>query len=141
MATLGGGGAYFFRQLADNPGEELKQALWELIWAGWITGDTFAPVRAMLTGPRRSTGRRGHQRTGNGNGRRVEPLQRRPCGRPDLRADGGRPLVGAARPQRPESTVRAHFQAELLLNRYGVLTKARSGGRSAWRASRCCTRC
>jgi len=44
MATLGGGGAYFFRQLADNPGEELKQ-LGKLIWAGWITGDTFAPVR------------------------------------------------------------------------------------------------
>ena len=59
MATLGQGGAYFFRQLADNPGDELKQALWELIWAGWITGDTFAPLRAMLTGPRRSAGRRG----------------------------------------------------------------------------------
>ena len=44
MATLGSAAAaYFFRQLTDNPGEELKQALWELIWAGWITGDTFAP--------------------------------------------------------------------------------------------------
>ena len=60
MAALGGGGAYFFRQLADSdPGDELKEALWQLIWAGWITGDTFAPVRAMLSGTRRSTGRRG----------------------------------------------------------------------------------
>src|ERR1700742_2872174 len=54
MATLGGSGAYFFRQLADNDSERFKQAakqaLWELIWAGWITGDTFAPVRAMLFG-------------------------------------------------------------------------------------------
>ena len=67
---IGAGGAYFFRQLTDNPGEELKQALWELIWAGWITGDTFAPVRAMLSGTRRSTGRRGAPRTGIGNDRR-----------------------------------------------------------------------
>ena len=29
---------------------ELKAALWELIWAGWVTGDTFAPVRAALGG-------------------------------------------------------------------------------------------
>ncbi|MEX3770365.1 ATP-dependent helicase, partial [Mycolicibacterium fortuitum] len=55
METLGHGGAYFFRQLTEQASEsELKTALWELIWAGWITGDTFAPVRAMLSGPRRS---------------------------------------------------------------------------------------
>src|SRR5690242_1414279 len=29
MDTLSAGGAYFFRQLADNPNDELKQALWE----------------------------------------------------------------------------------------------------------------
>ena len=61
LDTLAGGGAFFFRQLAQTGvGEqELKAALWELIWVGSITGDTFAPVRAMLgVGPgsrRRST--------------------------------------------------------------------------------------
>ncbi|EUA19342.1 putative ATP-dependent helicase domain protein [Mycobacterium xenopi 3993] len=51
LDTLAGGGAFFFRQLGHGIGEsELKTALWELIWAGWITGDTFAPVRAMLSG-------------------------------------------------------------------------------------------
>ena len=52
LDMLTGGGAYFFRQLAQGgAGEsELKAALWELIWAGWVTGDTFAPVRAMLSG-------------------------------------------------------------------------------------------
>src|SRR6202008_2104689 len=52
LDTLAGGGAYFFRQLAqDEIGEAaLKAALWELIWAGWVAGDTFAPVRAMLGG-------------------------------------------------------------------------------------------
>src|SRR6185437_9963589 len=52
LDMLAGGGAFFFRQLGqDGLGEaELKAALWELIWAGWVTGDTFAPVRAMLSG-------------------------------------------------------------------------------------------
>ena len=73
MATLGGGGAYFFRQLADSDRtveRQLKQALWELIWAGWITGDTFAPVRAMLTGTRRRPAVAAPRHTGNGNDRR-----------------------------------------------------------------------
>ncbi|WP_269210887.1 helicase-related protein, partial [Mycobacterium simiae] len=49
LDTLAGGGAYFFRQLAPGLSEStLKDALWQLIWAGWITGDTFAPVRALL---------------------------------------------------------------------------------------------
>ncbi|WP_444543018.1 Lhr family ATP-dependent helicase, partial [Mycobacterium celatum] len=51
LDTLSGGGAFFFRQLATGiPDSELKTALWELIWAGWVTGDTFAPVRAVLGG-------------------------------------------------------------------------------------------
>src|ERR1700749_5017271 len=52
LDMLGGGGAFFFRQLSHHGvGEvELKAALWELIWAGWVTGDTFEPVRAMLSG-------------------------------------------------------------------------------------------
>ena len=52
LDSLSGGGAYFFRQLLA-PGHseaDLKAALWELIWAGWVTGDTFAPVRALLGG-------------------------------------------------------------------------------------------
>ena len=52
LDTLAGGGAYFFRQLARDGYSEsdLKAALWELIWAGRVTGDTFAPVRALLGG-------------------------------------------------------------------------------------------
>lgn len=57
LETLGHGGAYFFRQLTDGTvegtaGQELKQALWELIWAGWVTGDTFAPIRPCRGGGR-----------------------------------------------------------------------------------------
>ncbi|MDG5485869.1 ATP-dependent helicase [Mycolicibacterium gadium] len=123
METLGGGGAYFFRQLADNPGDELKQALWELIWAGWVSGDTFAPVRAMLTGPHRSTGRRGvpaHRQR-----QRPPRLSRYSVAHAQTRTSD--PVVAgrwsALPAAEPESTVRAHFQAELLLGRHGVLTK------------------
>ncbi|WP_105366878.1 ATP-dependent helicase [Mycolicibacterium porcinum] len=120
METLGHGGAYFFRQLTDQAAEsELKTALWELIWAGWVTGDTFAPVRAMLTGPRRSGAPAHRQR------QRPPRLSRYSVARPHSRAAD--PMVSgrwSALPgAEPDSTVRAHFQAELLLNRHGVLTK------------------
>ncbi|KHO23343.1 ATP-dependent helicase [Mycolicibacterium setense] len=120
METLGHGGAYFFRQLTDQAGEsELKNALWELIWAGWVTGDTFAPVRAMLSGPRRS-GTPAHRQR-----QRPPRLSRYSVARPHSRAAD--PMVSgrwSALPGvEPDSTVRAHFQAELLLNRHGVLTK------------------
>jgi ATP-dependent Lhr-like helicase len=123
MDTLAGGGAYFFRQLGDNPGDGVKQALWELIWAGWVTGDTFAPVRAMLSGTRRSTGRRGapahrqRQRAPRLSSYSVAHTQTRNT---DPTVAGRWSALPAPE---PESTVRAHFQAELLLNRHGVLTK------------------
>lgn len=123
MDTLGRGGAYFFRQLADNPNDELKQALWELIWAGWVTGDTFAPVRALLSGPRRSTGR--HGAPAHRQRQRAPRLSRYSVAHAQARSSD--PTVAgrwsALPTAEPESTVRAHFQAELLLNRHGVLTK------------------
>lgn len=120
METLGHGGAYFFRQLTDGAAEsELKTALWELIWAGWVTGDTFAPLRALLSGPRRS-GTPAHRQR-----QRPPRLSRYSVARPHSRAAD--PMVSgrwSALPgAEPDSTVRAHFQAELLLNRHGVLTK------------------
>jgi ATP-dependent Lhr-like helicase len=123
METLGGGGAYFFRQLADNDTEQFKQALWELIWSGWVTGDTFAPVRAMLVGSRRSTGRRGTP----AHRQRQRPPRLSRYSVAHAQARSADPTVAgrwsALPPAEPESTVRAHFQAELLLGRHGVLTK------------------
>jgi ATP-dependent Lhr-like helicase len=123
LETLAGGGAFFFRQLAqDAIGEQtLKAALWELIWAGRVTGDTFAPVRSMLSGGpgtrRRSTP--AHRQ------RRPPRLSRYSVAHAQTRASD--PTVAgrwSALPTRePDSTPRAHHQAELLLNRHGVLTK------------------
>lgn len=136
MAALGGGGAYFFRQLVVGPtagsagggdAEQFKQALWELIWAGWVSGDTFAPVRALLAGTRRSTGRRGAP----AHRQRQRPPRLSRYSVAHAQARQSDPTVAgrwSALPSaEPESTVRAHFQAELLLGRYGVLTKGAVG--------------
>jgi ATP-dependent Lhr-like helicase len=119
-------GAFFFRQLAaDVAGREdvFTTALWELIWGGWVSGDTFAPVRAMLTGGARPGTRRPaaaahrHRRAPRLSRYSVAHAQARPTD----------PTVAgrwAALPARePDSTLRAHFTAELLMNRYGVLTR------------------
>lgn len=124
MESLGHGGAYFFRQLADGLSEgELRTALWELIWAGWITGDTFAPVRALLSGTRRAGAPSHRQR------QRPPRMSRYSLTQGQTRAD---PTVAgrwsALPPATPDSTVRAHFQAELLLNRFGVLTRGAADG-------------
>ncbi|MGV0795059.1 ATP-dependent helicase [Mycolicibacterium sp. XJ1819] len=124
------GGAYFFRQLADNPGDELKRALWELIWAGRVTGDTFAPVRAVLSGlagSGRATGRRGAP----AHRQRRRPPRLSSYSVAHAQARVSDPTVAgrwsALPAAEPESTVRAHFSAELLLSRHGVLTKGAVG--------------
>ena len=125
LDMLAGGGAFFFRQLAqDGIGEaELKAALWELIWAGWVTGDTFAPVRAMLSGgPGRKRSAPAHRQ---GRGKRPPRLSRYSVAHAQARAAD--PTVAgrwsALPTPEPDSTMRAHHQAELLLNRHGVLTR------------------
>ena len=114
-------GGFFFRQLTSAAAEaaaetSTKTALWELIWGGWITGDTFAPIRALLTASR---GRPAHRH------RRAPRLSRYALSSPQTRQVD--PTVAgrwSALPgTEPDSTVRAHFTAELLLNRYGVLTR------------------
>ncbi|MCW2734771.1 MAG: Lhr-like helicase, partial [Mycobacterium sp.] len=128
LATLDHGGAYFFRQLtetagAGDAGSTVKQALWELIWAGWVTGDTFAPVRALLAGSGRRGGtHRQRQRPPRLSRYSVAHAQTRTT---DATVAGRWSALPHAE---PDSTVRAHFSAELLLNRYGVLTKGSAEG-------------
>lgn len=57
LAGLEGGGGRFFRDLlAAGDGEPgpLVEALWDLVWAGFVTNDTLAPLRARLAGGRTS---------------------------------------------------------------------------------------
>ena len=60
---LAGRGASFFRDLYAAAGggdpEEVLAALWDLVWAGEVTNDTIAPLRAFLWGRvRKPVGRR-----------------------------------------------------------------------------------
>ncbi|GAA2340274.1 DEAD/DEAH box helicase [Saccharopolyspora halophila] len=140
------GGALFFRQLADRVGEALvaeggevpaddalTTALWDLVWAGAITNDTLAPLRALVSGrgaahkPRRSAPR--------GRYARLR------AGRPSMPGRTGPPTVSGrwSLAPRPEAgvTKRAHARAEAFLERHGVLTRGAldverlSGGFSA----------
>ena len=63
-------GASFFRELYAAAGggdqQTVIDALWDLVWAGEVTNDTLAPLRAALWGSsrrRRAGGRRGHLST------------------------------------------------------------------------------
>ncbi|ULN52024.1 ATP-dependent helicase [Mycolicibacillus parakoreensis] len=122
LDALAGGGAFFFRQLAGGPLPErtLKTALWELIWSGWVTGDTFAPIRAVLAGAGTARSSTAHRRP-----RRPPRPARYAVAAPAPRAvDATVAGRWSALPApEPDPTLRAHHRAELLLHRYGVLTK------------------
>lgn len=134
LDVLGGGGAYFFRALADHvqsTDADVVEDLWSLVWSGHVSGDTFAPVRALLSG-----GRTAHKRASSG------PQTSRYAGRSgSLGTLGGR--RGASRPLtvarsapaivagrwsllpevETDATVRMVATAEVLQDRYGVLTR------------------
>ncbi|WP_439689499.1 DNA glycosylase AlkZ-like family protein [Curtobacterium sp. SP.BCp] len=118
LGALAGGGAYFFRQLAQAVGSTddaaLTTALWDLVWAGQITNDTLAPLRAMLGGKAKSSST---PRARAYRGRR----------RPTLPTQSGPPTVGGRWSILPlaqsDATVRAAATAEQLLERYGVVTR------------------
>ena len=143
---------------------EVSAALWRLVWAGAVTNDSFAPVRAMLAGVRSAhptpaaparlsrVGRRGAGRIaaarasmGNGlaggygadsygssgysaptTGRGLRSLRggfhaATPAVAPQ---DSGRfSRVDTLLQEPVEATVAALARADLLLDRYGVLTR------------------
>ncbi|SFW90259.1 DEAD/DEAH box helicase [Amycolatopsis australiensis] len=126
LSTLEGG-ALFFRQLVDRasvlvdkaPNDaEVVAALWDLVWAGLVTGDTLGPLRAQVAGhgahkPRRQAPR--------GRYARLR------AGRPQMPSRSGPPTVAgrwALTPAREtDVTRRAHARTEAFLERHGVLTR------------------
>ncbi|TME52694.1 MAG: DEAD/DEAH box helicase [Chloroflexi bacterium] len=108
-AHLGARGASFFRDLynACGGGDEdvMLDALWDLVWSGEVTNDTFAPLRLL------------------------GPLARRPARKPRLprliqpRATGRWSLVSDLIGSGANATERLHSEAGVLLQRHGVLTR------------------
>ncbi|MFI5956957.1 ATP-dependent helicase [Cryptosporangium sp. NPDC051539] len=143
LKALDGGRALFFRNLSDAVGAaagttddaELAGAVWDLVWAGLVTNDTLAPLRALQTG-----GKTRHPV------RRAAPASRlRRPGRGGLSG-----LTGGVRPARPtmpsrtgppsmagrwslvgerelDPTRRTHAAAEVMLDRYGVVVRGTVG--------------
>ncbi|QCU78852.1 DEAD/DEAH box helicase [Citricoccus sp. SGAir0253] len=162
-AVLDGGGAWFFGPLAARvragwEGEplsthDLLAALWELVWAGRVGNDTFAPVRGLLGRGRtahKSRARTPRARSARpGGGARLSRLRRLEeatgaFGAGGLDGEGtGTPGRGAGMPVElgpadaaraagrwsllpaplEDPTIRAHAAAEALLERYGVITR------------------
>ncbi len=120
LDVLGGGGAYFFRQLSDAVGSTddsaLVTVLWDLVWAGRLTNDTLAPLRVVVGG------KTSHRRP-RGTATRSRYVRRRPA----MPSRTG-PPTAAGRwsllpPPDTDATRRAHAAAEGLLDRHGVVTR------------------
>jgi ATP-dependent helicase Lhr and Lhr-like helicase len=103
--------------------EPVLAALWDLVWAGLVTNDSFAPLRAL----------------GTRSGRRTAgAAQRSRRGRPGRLARTGPPaaagrwsLTAPLLEPRPGPTEAAHARANQLLDRYGVLTREAALGEGA----------
>jgi ATP-dependent helicase Lhr and Lhr-like helicase len=126
---LGVGGSSFFSDLLvdlDLPAAVLTEALWDLVWAGEATNDAFAPLRAPrlslarspVPGPPGSLGGMGLHRR-----RRFGAAARR-GGRSAAGSVQGRwSLTGPLFAGDHDPRERRRALAELLLERYGVLTR------------------
>ncbi len=110
-------GASFWPEVFQAAGvadqDLVVDALWDLVWAGEVTNDTYAPVRAL-----KDRGGRGSGGNGRGRGR---PGRLARLGPPTAqgRWSSTRPLVGTS----TSPTVRAAALAGQLLERHGVLTR------------------
>jgi ATP-dependent Lhr-like helicase len=104
-------------ELAISP-EEIQEALWDLVWAGEVTNDAWAPLRAprlTLARAQRTAAARGRSRAGRRFGARRTGAQAQVQGRWSLTTSLFR--------REPEPGQRRRTMAELLLERYGIVTR------------------
>jgi len=110
-------GACFYRELFTASGarsdREVLDALWDLVWTGEVTNDTFAPLRALRW-----------KRPSKDNRPRAGRLTA--LGPPE--AAGRWSLVDDESAAGPSRTERVHAQAMALLERHGVLTREAVAG-------------
>ncbi|GAA1075628.1 ATP-dependent helicase [Nocardiopsis metallicus] len=124
LGVLREGGALFFRDVADRVARalggavvsdtDLVAAVWDLVWAGCVTNDTLAPLRAVLgagPAPRRSSSRT-----------RRRPVMPTRSGPPTA---AGR--WSALPVPDPDATRRTLARVEARLERDGLLLKGRQG--------------
>ncbi|HEX6228801.1 MAG TPA: helicase-related protein [Solirubrobacterales bacterium] len=94
----------------DFPPEELHNALWDLAWSGEVTNDAFAPLRSPRLRAASTEERRGRRfaRRRSGAGAAVQ---------------GRWSLTEALFEDAPGPGAKLRAQAELMLERYGIVTR------------------
>jgi ATP-dependent Lhr-like helicase len=96
--------------------EQVQEALWDLVWAGEVTNDAWAPLRAprltLARAQRSSLRRRGTSRR---FGSRRTGAQ--------AQVQGRWSLTGSIFRREPEPGQLRRTRAELLLERYGIVTR------------------
>lgn len=118
LEHLGKRGASFFAELAGaaraagagDPEREALDALWDLVWAGLVTNDTFAPLRALATRARHAPRERARGSRGHGSGAAFA-------------AAGRWSLVAQLAEPPADPTRRAHARALGLLDRWGIVAR------------------
>jgi len=143
LSVLDGGGALFFRGIADRVASgladrsakslaatdrDVASAIWDLVWAGRLTNDTLAPLRTVLRAGRPAAAPGETAAPRGAAARPGSALSRRPgFGRGAMPSRTGPPTVSgrwSALPARePDPTRRLHAQALALLERYGILIR------------------
>lgn len=108
--ALESSGASFFRDLYEIAGggdpEIVLESLWDLVWAGHVTNDTFGPVRAYVS-----------RRRGRSGGRRALSSRFPPHAQ-------GRWSLTRNLVRSPATDIERHAAwADLLLDRHGVVTR------------------
>jgi ATP-dependent Lhr-like helicase len=128
-ARLAQGPCFFSDLLAElqAPAESLREALWDLVWAGEATNDAWAPLRA----PRLSLARTDRPAASRASTARYPSARSRFAGRrrtgAQSQVQGRWSPVAALFAGGPEGVAgapeRRRALAELLLERYGIVTR------------------
>lgn len=112
------GASFWNGVVAATPGAtdaERLGALWDLVWAGEVTNDTFAPLRALLGGARSGGARRSQRPTSRPRSMRLTRVgPPAGSGRWSILQRDGDVAVG---------TAELHAVSQQLLQRHGVLTR------------------
>ncbi len=143
-SRLRNGGASFWpdlvaaAQAASLPydTETVLAALWDLVWAGEVTNDSLAPLRARIAGhrsggPRRQPSRAGRTSTRAGRSRRGRLRLGGLSATGPPSAAGRWSLVEPLLNPQPAPTESALARAHQLLDRYGVVTRETALGEGA----------
>jgi ATP-dependent Lhr-like helicase len=114
---LARGPCFFTDLLAELPiaPEQIQEALWDLVWAGEVTNDAWAPLRAPRLTLARAQRVRDRSRPGRRFGSRRTGTQ--------AQVQGRWSLTEALLRSEPEPGARRRTLAELLLERYGIVTR------------------